>query len=345
MESENQTESATLSPWEPGRFLRSAAPGEVKLSRGFLRCRPEKWFPGFAAQWLPLAHALGVELKVIETKPIVAPEGDESLSFIGTIDGEPLALSTDAASARVLIDAVTPGGARGNDSVAGPKVLEYLARRLLTSLAVAWTGPESSVVRFEPEMTSADVAAAGAVRMNLAVNGAPVQLVLTLGNFLVERLDTLWRRQIHSTARAVDAATTVALEIAQLAVPPSMLGDYLRSGTLIDLEARPSDNIILRAGVKAWQAARGCLSNGHYAFEVSPQMSSPASLPEGTTRLSISLGVTRLEGGVVAELSQPGAMWETSIPATDRVELLINGESVGEGRLGLYEGRFAVMVG
>lgn len=345
MESENQTEAATLSPWEPGRLLRTALPGEVKLSRGFLRCRPERWFPGFAAQWLPLAHALGVELKVIETKPILLSEVENSFAFVGTVDGEPLGLSTDAASARVLVDAVVPTLGRGSDSAAGAIVLEYLARRLLTSLSVAWTGPQSSLVRFEPEMGIADVVPAGAVRINLAVNGAPVQLVLSLGNFLVDRLDTLWRRQIQSTARAVDAATTVALEIAQLAVPPSLLGDYLRSGTLIDLETRPSDTVILRAGVRAWQVGRACLSNGNYAVEILPQMAASPSLPEGTTRLSISLGATRLDGGVVAELGQPGAMYETAIPATDRVELLINGESVGEGRLGLYQGRFAVMVG
>jgi hypothetical protein len=149
---------------------------------------------------------------------------------------------------------------------------------------------------------------------------------------------------VHSTARAVEAGSEVALEIAQLAVPPSMLGDYLRSGTLIDLEARAGDALTLRTGTKAWQIARGCLSNGNYAFEMLPSSGSFPSLPEGTTRLSISLGAARLEGTVIAELGQPGAMWETGIAATDRVDLLINGEAVGEGRLGLYEGRFAVTV-
>lgn len=344
MESENQTESTSLSPWEPGRFLRAASPGEVKLSRGFLRSRPEKWFPGFAAQWLPLGHGLGVEFKVSEAKPVVCSEIEHTIGFVGTIDGEPLGISTDAASARTLIEAVAPGGIRGSDSAAGQIVLEYLARRFLASLAAAWTGPQSSLVRFEPEMKISEVTPVGGVRLSLSVNGTPVQLLVSLGSFLVDRLDTLWRRQVHSTARAVDAGSTVALEIAQLAVPPSMLGDYLRTGTLIDLESRPSDTLTLRTGGKGWLTARGCISNDRFAFEVLPPTGASPGLPEGTTRLSISLGSTRLEGTVVAELSQPGAMWETAISATDRVELLINGEAVGEGRLGLYEGRFAVMV-
>jgi hypothetical protein len=344
MESENHNEGTNVSPWEPTRFLRTAAPSEVKLSRGFLRCRPEKWFPGFAAQWLPLGHSLGVEMKMIEAKPVLHTPIEQSIGFVGTIDGEPIGLSIDPASARVVTEAIVPGGLRGGDSQSGGLVLEYLARRLLTSLAAAWTGPQSSQVRFEPEIGFQEVDPGGDVRINFSVNGTPAQVVISLGRFLVDRLDSLWRRQVHSTGRAVEAGSEIALEIAQLAVPPSMLGDYLRSGTLIDLESRASDALTLRAGTKAWHSARGCISNGCYAFEVIPGGSAPPGLPEGTTRLSISLGSTRLDGGVVAELAQPGAMWETTVPATDRVELLINGEAVGEGRLGLYEGRFAVTV-
>ena len=344
MESENHTEGTNLSPWEPGRFMRTASASEVKLSRGFLRCRPERWFPGFAAQWLPLGHSLGVEIKMIEAKPVLHSPLEQAASFVGSIDGEAIGFSIDPSSARVVTEAIAPGVMRGADEGAGSVVLEYLARRLLTSLAAAWTGPQSSHVRFEPEMKLDEVGAVGDVRISFSVNGTPASVVVSLGRFLVERLDNLWRRQIHSTARAVEAGSVVALEIAQLAVPPSMLGDYLKSGTLIDLEARAGDTMTLRSGTKAWQLVRGCVSNGNYAFEMIAAGGPFPSLPEGTTRLSFSLGATKLDGTVIAELGQSGAMWDTAIPATDRVELLINGESVGEGRLGLYEGRFAVMV-
>jgi hypothetical protein len=344
MTEEILNEVSGLVPWEPHRFLRTVPDGEVRLSRGFLRCRPEKWFPGFGAQWLPLAHALGVEFKALDVKTMLHSAALAPTVFIGSVDGEAIALSVDPASARVIADAVTPGMASSGDVPAVSIVLEYLARRFLTSLSAAWTGPESSTVLFEPEMTVAHLAPVADVRLSFALNGTPCQVIVSVGRFLVERLDVLWRRQVHSTARAVDAASDVALEIAQLAVPPSMLADYLRSGTLIDLEVRASDGLILRAGSKAWQAARGCLSNGRYAFEIIGAVNQPPALPEGTTRLSITFGSTRLEGTVIAELAQSGALWETGITASDAVELRINGEVVGEGRLGLYEGRFAVTV-
>jgi len=344
MTEEILNEVSGLVPWEPQRFMRTVPDGEVRLSRGFLRCRPEKWFPGFGAQWLPLAHALGVEFKAIDVKTTMHTAAIAPTVFFGSVDGEPIGLSVDPASARVISDVVAPGMVGGGEAAEVSLVLEYFARRFLTSLSAAWTGPESSTVQFEPEMKLTDLAPAADVRFSFGVNGTPCQVVVSLGKFLVERLDVLWRRQIHSTARAVDAASEVALEVAQLAVPPSMLADYLRSGTLIDLEARAGDGLILRAGSKAWQAARGCLSNGRYAFEIIGAVTQSPLLPEGTTRLSFTFGVTKLEGTVIAELAQAGALWETTIAATDLVELRINGEVVGEGRLGLYEGRFAVTV-
>ena len=49
-----------LGGWDPQRALRKIDPAEVRYSRGFLRCRPEKWFPGCATPVLPRAHSLGV---------------------------------------------------------------------------------------------------------------------------------------------------------------------------------------------------------------------------------------------------------------------------------------------
>lgn len=333
-----------LAAWEPERFFRGVPRGEVRLSRGFLRCRPERWFPAFAAQWLPIAHALGVELKLLDVKPLMQSASPEATIFVGTVDGETVGLAVDPSSMRVLIEAVTPGAIAGPGSLGGGIVLEYLARRFLTTLSLAWTGPESSVVQFEPELGAADVTPLAEVRFSFAVNGTPCQVSVLLGKFLVERLDALWRRQIQSTSHSLDVVSDIVLEVAQLAVPPSMLAEYLRSGTLIDLETEASDVLVLRAGTKAWQAARGCLSSGRFAFEMIGSAGQSPSLPDGTTRLSISLGATRLEEPLIAELAQAGAMWETTIPVSDRVELRINGDIVGAGRLGLYGGRLAVQV-
>ncbi len=56
MESGAENTASSLIAWDPFRYLRRMDNKEVELSRGFLRSRPEKWLPGFGAQWLPLAH-------------------------------------------------------------------------------------------------------------------------------------------------------------------------------------------------------------------------------------------------------------------------------------------------
>ena len=72
-------------------------------------------------------------------------------------------------------------------------------------------------------------------------------------------------------------------------------------------------------------------------------LSTPA-VPEGTTRLSVSLGNLTVDAAMMAELSQSGAVLTTSIPVQERVVLIINDDKVGEARLCVYEGRFAIEV-
>ena len=329
-----------LSSWDPQRVLRKIDPTEAHYSRGFLRCRPEKWFPGFATQWLPLAHSLGVEVKVTEVKTVLAAPRTLRFGFAGTIDDEPLAMLMDESSYEVLLDAIAPG----NMPQAGPVVIEYMARRFLTSLALAWSGPEASVVRFDRQVNPIEVSMAGAVKFSFEINGGGVTVWTAIGKLLLERLDGLWRRQIRSSAKAGAAAVEVHLEIAQLAVPVSMLSDYTRSGSVIDLEVVATDLVTLRHSGKGWLPARLCATGGNLGFEViSGPVASPI-LPEGTTRLSIEVANVKFDPALVSEMAQPGAVWDTGARLSDKVQLTINGEKVADAALCLFEGRFAISV-
>ena len=141
----------------------------------------------------------------------------------------------------------------------------------------------------------------------------------------------------------------MALELAQLAVAPSMLAEYVKPGAIIDLEVALGDSLILRDGsgasAKAWLAARMLNVGGNLGFEVQPGPALLPPLPEGTTRLSIEFGSLQFEPGVIPEVSQVGAMWETSVRLGDKVRMSVNSERVAEATLCSYEGRFAVSVG
>ncbi|RMG42586.1 MAG: hypothetical protein D6719_06105 [Candidatus Dadabacteria bacterium] len=340
MAQEETQEEVALQPWNPTEYLRKVDEWEARLSRGFLRCEPAKWFPGYATSWLPLAHSLGIEVRIRETKPVLSAPAGLDTAFAATVDDEPLGLFMDASSTRVLLDAVVPGAS----SQASDVVLEYLARRFISSLAITWSGPESSVVLFDSEINPRAIREAGAVKVTIEVNGNRIVLWLALGRVLVERLDGLWRRQVQSVSRLPHAEKLVRIGIAQLAVPPAMLGDYLKSGTIVDLEVPVSDTVVLRTEGTDWLPARLCEVDGKFGVEVVTGPVSPSSLPEGTTRLAIELGTENIPAGVSAELSQVGAIWQTAIPVADRVQLVINDEKVGEARLCVYQGRFAINV-
>ena len=68
------------------------------------------------------------------------------------------------------------------------------------------------------------------------------------------------------------------------------------------------------------------------------------AIPDGATRLSISLGSISIDSMMLQEVAQPGAMLETALPLSNKVSMLINNEKVGEAQLCVYEGRYALSV-
>lgn len=327
--------------WEPMRALKPMDPHEERLSRGFLRCRPEKWFPGFPSSWLPVTLALGCEARLTEIRPIAFPPRGCDTTFIGSIDGEEILLAIDDETARGLVEEFVPSA----PSEAQKVVLSYLARRLFVSLASSWSGPEASNVRFHADGDPALMKIDGAVKVAFTINTTPCTVWIALGKKWVDTLDGLWRRQIQSSNRGVSATTSsLQIEVAQLGVPPQMLAEYLKPSTVIDLEVRASDSVTLRLGSKPWMPARLVNISGVFGCEIAPGALATPPVTEGTTRLSVSLGSVSITPSDMAELSQNGAVLKTNIPLQERVQLLINEDVVGEARLCVYEGRFAIEV-
>ncbi len=340
MAEQGEKRQVTLTPWEPMRLLQTFDPLEVRYSRGFLKCRPEKWFPGFAMQWMPLAHSLGVDLKLLEAKPVIGSTPRFRCGFVGSVDDEPIGLFIDDNSAAAVVEAVSPGG----KGPAREVILEYLARRLLTSLAISWSGPESSLVRFEPDLNPQDMREVGAVKLTAHLNGSPITVWILIGKIVVEKMDGLWRRQLHSTSAHGTQPVDVHFEVAHLTVPPSILADYLRSGVTFDLEVPVCDTLTLVSGGQSWLAARLGIVDGRFAVEILPDPPQTALLPPGTIRLSFDLGKARLDPGLVSEISQPGAIYDTGIPVSDSIEIVVNGEKAGEAVLRSYQKRFVISV-
>lgn len=326
--------------WEPQRMLRRIGPSDAKLSRGFLRCRPEKWFPAFSTHWMPAIHALGVEARISEIKPVLAkpPVGD--VAYVGTVSGEQIVIAMDAAGAHSLSDELVPGaGAK-----AAGVVLEYFCRRFMSSLALSWSGPESATVSFNRDLDPSTVPVVASIRIGFTVNTVPFMGWIGLGPKMVDMLDGLWRRQVQTLSKSSTGESTLRLEIAQLGVPPQTLSEYLIKGTVIDLEVKSSETITIKVGNKPWMPARLVDVGGRFGCEMSPGALTVPQIAEGATQLSVEIGSLSLDGAQLAELGQAGAILMTSIPVSGIVQLVINQEKVGEARLCIYEGRFAIEV-
>ena len=337
---DTQGEGETLLEWRPENNVRKVAVSEARLSRGFLQSEPQKWFPGLALHWQPLIHSLGLEVKIQAVAPcLVAPRGLEA-AYSGAVDDEPITMLMNKDSAHALASAVVPGAL----DIAQPVVVEYLARRLLTSLASSWSGKESASVVFDGEINPWNIREAGAIRLDLSVNGNVCQVWVLLGKILVDKLDGLWKRQVRSMARQAEQPLDLSLEVTQLAVPPSLLVEYMKPQAVIDLEVAASDHIMLRSGSKAWSLGRLCDIEGKFGFEILDDPLPSPKMPEGATRLAIEFGRVRLDPALVAEVSQKGAILETNILCSPQVNLVINNEKVAAAELLLYEGRFAMRV-
>lgn len=339
-ESTQQQDGPELLAWDYQRFLRKADGIQAQLSRGFLRCKPEKWFPALAAEWLPLAHSLSIDLKVAEVKPSLSlPEGLE-VGYSGSIDGEAFGLFFDRDAVRMAIDVVVPGALPEARDI----VLEYVARRFISTLASTWSGSELSEVQFDNRIDPFSIEIVGAVKLSLMVNSAPATVWIGLGRKMIERLDSLWRRQVQSTNKVVEGISEVYLEIAQLAVPPSELVAYMRSGTVIDLEVPAVDSITVRVGSKPLFAVRMLNVSGRLALETLSTPPPNQVLPDGMTRVSIVFGKLSLDAHALAEYSQAGSLWDTGLTLSDTVQMVLNGEAVAQGILCTYDGRFALSV-
>jgi flagellar motor switch/type III secretory pathway protein FliN len=330
-----------VEPWDPRTVLRTLDVREARLANGFLRCHPERWCPGFSERWTPLVSSLGCEVRVVEIKPSLALPDTSSLCFRAALDREPIVVAIDSQSAQKIAEEIVPRIGQGAHA---QLILEYIAQRFVAVLGMCQIASESAGVKYEGRCDPRDVPIVASVKLTVSVHSTPCTIMVGLGQELVERMDKLWRRQVHSSSRNSTVEGQLRFELAQLGVPPQMLSEYLTKGTVIDLETRVSDAVTLRLGHKLFMAARMVEVGGKLACQTIQGVPANVTIPEGTSRLSIEIASLPVDAALVAELSQVGAVISSDAAVSDSVSLSINQERVAEARLCVYQGRYAVEV-
>ncbi len=331
-----------VEPWTPQRYMRSIDIREARLANGFLRCHPERWFPGFAERWAPLMSVMGCEFQVLEIKPTLALPDESWECFKGSIEGEGVLIAIEPHTASLIAEEVVPNVAPGLQS---SLILDYLVQRCMATLGMTQTVSENAGgMIFNGRCTAGEVAAVAAVRLSLSLNSSPCTVVMAMGQELVERMDRLWRRQVHSSARSQSDGGALRFEIAQLGVPPHVLSDYVSKGTIIDLEVPASDAVTLRIGGKVFMPARLVDVDGMLGCQTIQGTAPVLTVPDGTSRMSVEIASVSVDHHVLAELAQVGSVFNTGRPVGSRVVLSINQDRVAEAKLCVYQGRYAVEV-
>lgn len=326
--------------WLPLRNLRCIDEGDIELSRGFLRSRPEKWFPGFAADWLPLAHSLGIETRLIEVKPQRrAPRGLE-VGYYGTIDGERIGIFFDGESAKNILSGVCPGSGKEASSI----VLEYLIRRFFSSMMTSWSGADSSVVQFTARAETMEFSEAGAIKFSVIINGSTTIIWILLGHEMVNRLDGLWRRQIKSSNRTNDEESELRIELAATNLSPASAYELTRAGQVINFESQASDMVTLTLSGKAWLPARLCIAGNNIGLEMVASSFPQYPHADGSARVTLEYPIIFLDSGLVSELSQIGALYQTPLVVNSPISVHVDGKKVSEAKLYIKNNRFLAKI-
>lgn len=327
--------------WDPRTVLRAMDPREAGLANGFLRCHPERWCPGFSERWTPFVSTLGCEVRVSEVKPSLLVPDDSALCFQGALERDPIVIAIDERSAQKIAEEIVPRVGQGAHA---QLILDYIVQRFIAVLGMCQIVSESAGIKYLGRCEPRDVPIVASVKLTFSVHSTACSLTIGLGQELVERMDKLWRRQVHSSNRNSTAEGQLRFELAQLGVPPQMLSEYLTKGTVIDLETRVSDAVTLRLGHKLFMPARLVDLGGKLACQTIQGVPPNVTIPEGTSRLSIEIASLPVDAATISELAQVGAVAATDVPVSDSVSLSINQERVAEARLCVYQGRYAVEV-
>jgi flagellar motor switch/type III secretory pathway protein FliN len=323
------------------RVLRSLDPLEARYANGFLRCHPEKWFPGIGPRWSPVLSALGSDLRVGEIKPTLVLPDAQAICFKAIFGGEAGIVAIDPNSARLIAQEIAPGVTNPKDMSV---VLEYVVQRFMAIVGMCQAGTDVAAVEVDGRCSSSDAKLVGSVKISFSLNSSPLTVLIGVGERVADMMDGLWRRQLHAAARAAHHPGMLRVEVAQLGVPPQMLSEYLLKGTVIDLEVPVSEAITLRIGHKAFMPARLVEVEGRLGCQIIQGSLSNLAVPDGTSRLSIEIASLAADAARLSELGQVGSVLVLDMAPGQQVSIVINQEKVADAKLCVYQGRFAVEV-
>jgi hypothetical protein len=336
-------EKVEFLPWDPSKQLKVYDANHVRFSLGFLRSDPSTWFKRLGQHWLTLFHAVGIEVRVKDVAvSLDFPDGLNRVTPF-EIDGELCVIGLDSESQQAIVHGIAPGC----EEIERDITIEYIERRLISTLNSTWAEINHPLnCFFSPTTNPAEVF--GSVSVTIQVGEFPCVLWFGLGPKILERLDTMWRAKlIEKQSGEIDingGLKNLSIQLAELAVPPAMLIDYMRTGAIIGLNIPVSSEVILKLNSQPW--ARGTLGQfkGNFAIEITSLQPPEFAHPEQTTAVEISIAELEVDDEAVIEYGQVGAILPTNTALTATSSMVINNEHVTSALVGQIDNQFALNV-
>ncbi len=338
---------ASPMPWSPKELLPTLSSNEIRFSRGFLRSDVSVWLTDFVKSWQLLLHSLGLEVELSSVNNQF--NFPESLSRVIPIelDDETAVIGMDDESQEIVSSVV----AKGSESTAVDVIVEYFERRMLSCVSQHWSGPMPLKARYLADSESTAVDVVGTICFVFTTGGKDLKLWLGLGPRAVERIDGLWRKQLFEEKSNLPGPklpqlSTVDIDLVELLVPPALLIDYMRSGTVVELDLPTSNKVRVNLNGNFWAYGELGQFEGNFAvmledFEVKEKSEEDSS---STTKVSVQLAVEEIDREAVLEFGQEKSILSTQVAVNDRASLIISGERVASAIIGELDGKFALTV-
>jgi flagellar motor switch/type III secretory pathway protein FliN len=319
---------------------------DVRYSRGFLAADIGSFFPALTGQWRPFFLGIGIDVRVTNVHQVLYFPQDLGRIVVVEVSGESGVIGIDEMSQDILAQAFAPD----ITGVASEMLIEYLERRLLSSLTKSWGGREPLQFQYLSSDWADEVEVIGAIEVELMINGQKAIVWFGLGPRMLEEMDMLWRSRLSARAGQSELANfddsvhLLTVDLSFLSVPPAMLIDYLRAGTIVDLEIGIPEMVTISKNGEPWASGSLKQFNGMFAVEIQDLAPQPVESVEGLTRVAIELARTELDEHALREYHQVGAILPTAKQVSEIASIVINGENVGSAFVGDVNGNLALNI-
>ena len=324
--------------WNPQKSLSFVEPDFVKYGSGFLSSKPEKWLPNLSALWLPLLNIFNFDLKVLMVEPTFKFPENYSYGWVGTHEDELFGIACEPVTSEYLANLIVPNATGATSEI----IQEYCVRRLIQSLASAWTGPQLGSISYSSTKRLSEVAPRAAIKIVLSLNNRQIIFWILLERSLLKLIDGLWRRQTISMNLKDIKIDNFDIEIGRFEVAIQDLKNKIKSGEEIRIKPVNFNQVrVLKEGELAI-AARLLNCDGTFALEVVPYLKDQQL--SDLVDVSIMIGNFDLDSQQQIIMKTVGNHLPTKLELTNRVQFKVSGEVVGTGVLKETAGSYSVIV-